>query len=214
MIISESNWRVPSAMAILEMEEFHINSSSRYENNKLFRDKKVQSKIENESFPATFSSPLRDMSKPRVLIVGATGRTGGAIVDALLEAGQTVRNSYPQTHRTQKCTNAIFPGSRSLYQAHIGRKTRRLEAPRARYQNPCRRARKRCPARWYPIWHPHSYQRSRPRARGTARTDPARGRSEESRCPAIRALRLDDCLSCWGCHVAAWSSMCSLHQTS
>jgi hypothetical protein len=190
MIISESNWRVPSAMAILEMEEFHINSSSRYENNKLFRDKKVQSKIENESFPATFSSPLRDMSKPRVLIVGATGRTGGAIVDALLEAGQTVRNSYPQTHRTQKCTNAIFPGSRSLYQAHIGRKTRRLEAPRARYQNPCRRA------------------------RSTARTNPARGRSEESRCPAIRALRLDDCLSCWGCHVAAWSSMCSLHQTS
>lgn len=31
------------------------------------------------------------MTKPRVLIVGATGRTGGAIVDGLLEAGEIVR---------------------------------------------------------------------------------------------------------------------------
>jgi nucleoside-diphosphate-sugar epimerase len=31
------------------------------------------------------------MTKPRVLIVGATGRTGGSIVDGLLEAGETVR---------------------------------------------------------------------------------------------------------------------------
>jgi putative NADH-flavin reductase len=30
------------------------------------------------------------MGKPRILIVGATGRTGSVIVDALLEAGETV----------------------------------------------------------------------------------------------------------------------------
>jgi uncharacterized protein YbjT (DUF2867 family) len=37
------------------------------------------------------------MTKPRVLIVGATGRTGATVVDALLEAGETVRNSNPKS---------------------------------------------------------------------------------------------------------------------
>jgi uncharacterized protein YbjT (DUF2867 family) len=36
------------------------------------------------------------MARPRVLIVGATGRTGGSIVDGPLEAGERVRKYNPQ----------------------------------------------------------------------------------------------------------------------
>jgi hypothetical protein len=52
------------------------------------------SKEQNVNKICTFSNNYTSskMSKPRVLIVGATGRAGATIVNALLEGGETVRN--------------------------------------------------------------------------------------------------------------------------
>ncbi len=64
-----------------------------YKNVQAVEDMK-KSNTSFDPFKLSSSNNLIEMEKPRVLIVGATGRTGSVIVDGLLEAGETVSPSF------------------------------------------------------------------------------------------------------------------------
>lgn len=131
------------------------------------------------------------MTKPRVLIVGATGRTGGTIVDALLKAGETVRSNthYPVPVYTAL---TLSPGSRSPNPSRIKQQAICIEAQRPWCQDSRRRDQRRRAARWYLGRHRHHHQRRS--TRSAAPSDPTRRCGKGSRRQTVCALRLHHCL--------------------